>query len=81
MFTHHLEINMNFQEAQAVAAFANAHEGGVLQPRADVVETFPGFYAVDIRSLSVIFSGSTRRTEIDSDRVYSRTGAARVLGY
>jgi hypothetical protein len=72
---------MNFHEAQFVAAFANSHEGGVPQPRADVVETFPGFYAVDIRSLSVIFNGSTRRTEIESERVYNRTGAARVLGY
>jgi hypothetical protein len=72
---------MNLQEAQEVARFANSHDGGVPQPRADVVEPRPGHYAVDIRSLTVVMSGSNRWTEIDSDRVYSRAAAARILGY
>ncbi len=72
---------MTKTEADAVARFANLHDGGVPQPRADVVEYAPGDYAVDIRSLSVVTSGAHRRTEIDTDRVLSRRGAACVLGY
>ena len=74
---------MTRDEAESVAAFANTHDGGVPMPRADAVEVpgRPGHWAVDIRSLTLVMSGSQRHTEIDSDRVYSRQGAARVLGY
>jgi len=72
---------MTKTEAAEVAKFANMHDGGVPQPRAEVVEFAPGDYAVDIRSLSIVTSGARRWTEIDTDRAFSRRSAARILGY
>lgn len=74
---------MTQDEAESVARWVNTHEGGVPMPRAEAVQVpdRPGYWAVDIRSLTLVMSGSERHTEIDSDRVYSQQGAARVLGY
>lgn len=70
------------QQAQDAAAFANAHDGGVPQPRAEVVEcNVPGRYAVKVRSLTLCMSGGKRWTEVEADTVYTRQGLAAVLGY
>lgn len=73
---------LTHQEAINIAAFANSHDGGVPQPRAEVFAlNTPDRYGVRIRSLSIVISGSNRWTEIDTDLVYSRRGALNVLGY
>lgn len=73
---------LTHQQATDLAAWANTHDGGVPQPRADVVPTStPNRFAVNIRSLSLVSSGSKRWTQIDTDTVYSQHGARHVLGY
>lgn len=73
---------LTLQDATALAAWANTHDGGVDMPRADVVPTsIPDRFAVEIRSLSVVTSGSHRWTEVDTETAYSQRGAARILGY
>lgn len=70
---------MTLDEAQDVARIANSTDGGVPQPRADVVELRPRKYAVDVRSLTIVMSGSRRWAEVDSQRVYSRPQAIRLI--
>jgi hypothetical protein len=73
---------MTLDEATNVAAFANSHDGGVTQPRAEVFAlNIPKRYGVHIRSLTLVTSGNKRWTEVDTDLVYSRRGALNVLGY
>ena len=70
------------QDATALAAWVNTHDGGVDMPRADVVPTsIPDRFGVAIRSLSIVTSGSRRWTQIDTDTAYSQSGAARILNY
>lgn len=70
---------MTLDEAQEVALIANSTEGGVPQPRADVVELCSRKYAVDVRSLTIVMSGSRRWAEVETARIYSRPQAIRLI--